>query len=156
MCSKGHDFATSMVNGRLRTMFKNSFVWRIDHEISGHKHQGRMYHSLLFHDWRLCSIKKYFFLGQVDFESARVAQLNAERLSARNWRHQDWVKDQAADHPLSATSGEYYRLLYGKPSLRQIPVPRAKCVHRPLSLADIADNSHYVRNVTVLNPFPSL
>ena len=46
--SKARDFATRMINSSLKTRFKNSFVWGIDHEISGNKHQGRMYHSPLF------------------------------------------------------------------------------------------------------------
>ena len=121
MGSKGHDFATSTINGRLKTRFKNSFVWFIGHEISGNKHQARKQNIPLttlsrpqrptLHDWRLCSVKIYFLLGQVDFESVRVSQLNAERLSARNWQHQDWGDDQAADHPPCAASGEYYGII---------------------------------------------
>ena len=54
MGSKCHGFAKSMINGRLKTRFKNSFVWRIDHEISGNKHQveNRIYHSPLFHGFK--------------------------------------------------------------------------------------------------------
>ena len=33
---------------------------------------------------------------------------------------------------------------------------RVTCVYSPLSLADIADYSRYIRNVTILNPFSSL
>ena len=121
MGSKCHGFATSMINGRLKTSFKNSIVWRIDHEISGNKHQGRKHNIPLttlsrlqrptLHDWRLCSVKIYLLLGQVDFESVRISQLSDERLSARYWKHQDWVDDQAADHPLCATSDEYYGVI---------------------------------------------
>ena len=121
MSSKCHGFAKSMTNGRLKTRFKNIFAWPIDHEIYGNKHQARKQNIALttlsrpqrptLHDWRLCSVKIYFLLGQVDFESVRVSQLNAERLSARNWQHQDWGDDQAADHPLYATSGEYYGII---------------------------------------------
>ena len=121
MGSKCHGFATSIINGRLKTRFKKSIVWHINHEISGSKHQGRKQNIPLttlsrlqrqtLHDWRLCSVKVYFLFGQVDFESLRVSQLNAEWLSARNWQHQDWVDDQAADHPLCATSGEYYGII---------------------------------------------
>ena len=49
----------------------------------------------------------YFLHAQVDFESVRVSQLNAER----NWKHQDWGDDQAEDYLLCASSGEYYGII---------------------------------------------
>ena len=111
MGSKGHDFATRMINGRLKTRFKNKFVWGIDHEISGNKHQGRMYHSPLFdglkgrHSWQawLKALRRKNIFSPWPGRLWIGACLTTKR--------RDWGDDQAADHPPCATFGEYYGII---------------------------------------------
>ena len=115
--SKIIGFATSIINGRLKTVLYGASITRFLAVNIKVKKQNISLTTLsrlqrpTLHDWRLCSIKVYFLLGQIDFESVRVSQLNAEQLSARNWQHQDWVDDQAADHPLCATFCGYYGII---------------------------------------------
>ena len=107
----------SIINGRLKTRFKNSFVRCIDHEISGNKHQARKQNIPLTSftaskadtPWlKALQHKKIFspWPGRL-WIGARVSQLNAER----NWKLQDWGDDQAEDHLLCANSGEYYGII---------------------------------------------